>query len=1301
MTRASDDGDEDGDGDARRARATTGACVDAFVVCGLPPNPRAMRRARARGVGTSSNGIASGTATATTAAATADAREWTRTVYHAGVLDECPRASARYPAQLATLALPRGVDAYGDDERADDEHPTRYPTILTDENGDRIYVACVSFVAATPERSLRTMSGETAGATRARACVCLVSRMPCLDAWMEALEHVFEAYFRKPWRGHLPVLSVIAEMVVDRLMWRRDRAVLFPIGGALVTVPPRGAADHGAREAFADGKEPLMRCLPVRTVFKCVAAIACERRLLLRSKQVSLLVKCAEALRGLAHPLVWRHVYIPCLPISMVDYLDAPMPFIMGATHDVDVDERALEGVTVVDLDTGSMRDGGEQILLPQESMLRDFIERVRKIIKPGIVDTDELDASMFVNWDADVNMRVTAVFTDFWYELLQLDSLHRYVVQDASGAAQLKKHDYRHEISRWRGAFTDQILETNAFLSLLDDASSLSRLGKSVAGDIGRKRRAKFRSTQLTGDSLVLPASIESRSTDSLLIPRLHISNFDDAQQSAKSMRSLSIYQKIEAKFMDSSPSLGGENVDKFNDVPVRDARSSTNSTLKRATWGWLKDRVRRRMGSDALPEERALAKAIQVAENADKAVNFDWYYNTLTKKDAASLADYIRSHRDDLDVLDDDEAIDTVEVPQDLQPSNDDDDVDEATALVYPIFTNHDDVVAAALAEHAATLNYIALLTGVKRHLISGTRRFNIVSIAISAAVLRADAAGDATSLAHAIRIVRTYQPSNTRTLWLKGAARWDAVNLWCGLFAVNTDVAWLHGTDAETRTSDLVRCFALVGLTSDQSSALLNEVMVRFDFEKMCSVEVDVSVGRALSASAYSTISFESWVEKLRQSSAFHFGANDRALHSYAPVQDCCPSDVIEAQIWDRSAITAMTVQSGVVSSLVALGSGRGDVAFFAPDSGVTTRSHSPQIHASPLSALTFIPRSAHAFCGRRDGVIETWDSVTGTRISIVPDAHRGETVSFVSPVVNQVISSAPLTASAGNDGTVKLWDARQSDATRAVSVIKGHVGGVTAFATRDARGGAVGSILTGDAAGVVRAWDPRYATAGPVSLAHAHQGRVTYLAPLRGSDSTASAGADGLVRVLRLDGDTGGDIRLSGHLGDVTSLCVLQDETRGREPVGIIASGSSDGELCLWSGGELVNDVRQAWRCVSKSRAHVGAVTCLTTEGSGRPKRTNSVNAGSSGKGVRDMEMKPLLSASTDCSFACWNLSTARLQGRRSSWSPVAMCAPPLKRSTSALCSVIEVSRNRYIYGDRFGMLSCVALPTPAA
>lgn len=44
------------------------------------------------------------------------------------------------------------------------------------------------------------------------------------------------------------------------------------------------------------------------------------------------------------------------------------------------------------------------------------------------------------------------------------------------------------------------------------------------------------------------------------------------------------------------------------------------------------------------------------------------------------------------------------------------------------------------------------------------------------------------------------------------------------------------------------------------------LLNEVMVRFDFEKMCFVEVDVSVGRVLLVLVYFMILFEFWVEKL---------------------------------------------------------------------------------------------------------------------------------------------------------------------------------------------------------------------------------------------------------------------------------------------------------------------------------------------------------------------------------------------------------------------------------------------------
>lgn len=64
-------------------------------------------------------------------------------------------------------------------------------------------------------------------------------------------------------------------------------------------------------------------------------------------------------------------------------------------------------------------------------------------------------------------------------------------------------------------------------------------------------------------------------------------------------------------------------------------------------------------------------------------------------------------------------------------------------------------------------------------------------------------------------------------------------------------------------------------------------------------------------------------------------------------------------------------------------------------------------------------------------------------------------------------------------------------------------------------------------------------------------------------------------------------------------------------------------------------------------MSKFRAYVGAVTCLTIEGSGRLKWMNFVNVGSFGKGVRDMEMKLLFLVFIDCLFVCWNFFIARL------------------------------------------------------
>ena len=45
----------------------------------------------------------------------------------------------------------------------------------------------------------------------------------------------------------------------------------------------------------------------------------------------------AESVSTLIFPFQWQHVYVPILPASLIHFLDAPVPFIMGLHHTTDI----------------------------------------------------------------------------------------------------------------------------------------------------------------------------------------------------------------------------------------------------------------------------------------------------------------------------------------------------------------------------------------------------------------------------------------------------------------------------------------------------------------------------------------------------------------------------------------------------------------------------------------------------------------------------------------------------------------------------------------------------------------------------------------------------------------------------------------------------------------------------------------------------------------------------------------------------------------------------------------------------
>ena len=60
------------------------------------------------------------------------------------------------------------------------------------------------------------------------------------------------------------------------------------------------------------------------------ASMLYERRIIFISRRLSRLSACVQAANAIIYPMHWQHIYIPVLPKHLIDYLLAPMPFLIG-----------------------------------------------------------------------------------------------------------------------------------------------------------------------------------------------------------------------------------------------------------------------------------------------------------------------------------------------------------------------------------------------------------------------------------------------------------------------------------------------------------------------------------------------------------------------------------------------------------------------------------------------------------------------------------------------------------------------------------------------------------------------------------------------------------------------------------------------------------------------------------------------------------------------------------------------------------------------------------------------------------
>lgn len=117
-------------------------------------------------------------------------------------------------------------------------------------------------------------------------------------------------------------------------------------------------------------------------IFKCLLT---ERRILIVAETLTTLSSCIDAISNMAHPFAWQYVFIPILPISMISYLAAPMPFIIGilsSSLEIAMKEPMEDEVLIIDIDNNKIISSPEntQEILPS-SMLENLEKNLKKCL--------------------------------------------------------------------------------------------------------------------------------------------------------------------------------------------------------------------------------------------------------------------------------------------------------------------------------------------------------------------------------------------------------------------------------------------------------------------------------------------------------------------------------------------------------------------------------------------------------------------------------------------------------------------------------------------------------------------------------------------------------------------------------------------------------------------------------------------------------------------------------------------------------------------------------------------------------
>ncbi|XP_069479775.1 DENN domain-containing protein 5A isoform X3 [Ambystoma mexicanum] len=210
-------------------------------------------------------------------------------------------------------------------------------------------------------------------------CICLITPMSFMKACKKVLEQLHRAV-TSPQPPPLPLESYVYNILYEVPLPPAGRSLKFSgVYGPIVCQRPSTSElplfDFPVKEVF--------ELLGVENVVQLFTCALLEFQILLYSQHYQRLMTVAETITGLMFPFQWQHVYVPILPASLLHFLDAPVPYLMGL-HSNGLDDRSkLElpqeaNLCFVDVDNHFIELPED---LPQFPNKLEFVQEVSEIL--------------------------------------------------------------------------------------------------------------------------------------------------------------------------------------------------------------------------------------------------------------------------------------------------------------------------------------------------------------------------------------------------------------------------------------------------------------------------------------------------------------------------------------------------------------------------------------------------------------------------------------------------------------------------------------------------------------------------------------------------------------------------------------------------------------------------------------------------------------------------------------------------------------------------------------------------------